>query len=61
LVQFKLNCGKNYFGSNCETFCDDSPANEFYTCDKKTGARICRDGYLGEYCQLRKLILLFCF
>ena len=52
-VQSKLYCAPNYFGNNCENFCDETP-NDYFTCDLDTGARICREGFLGDDCQIRK-------
>lgn len=53
----KLYCGVNYFGANCETYCDEN--NEYYHCDADTGARICREGFLGDECQIRNLFFIF--
>lgn len=54
LFYLKLFCAPNYFGSNCETFCDETP-NDYYACDIETGLKHCRDGFVGENCQIRKI------
>ena len=56
-ICFKLFCSKNYFGSNCEIFCDETK-NDYYTCDMDTGERICHEGFLGVDCQTRKYLKL---
>ena len=52
--KMKLYCSKNYFGSNCENYCDETK-NDFYTCDLDTGDRICREGFIGDDCQTRNI------
>jgi hypothetical protein len=54
LVQAKLICAPNYFGSNCDIFCDETP-NPYYRCDFETGMKICSEYFMGDECQIRKL------
>ena len=57
-VKSKLYCAENYFGPNCETFCEEQ-FNQYYSCDSETGARICKDGFIGDYCQIRNFYQFF--
>jgi hypothetical protein len=52
-VQARLFCAENYFGKSCETFCNEEE-NESYRCDLETGAMVCKQGFIGKFCQIRK-------
>ena len=43
LLAYKLNCISTYYGSDCSTQC--IPYNNHYTCDARTGAKLCLPGY----------------
>ena len=43
LLAYKLNCISTYYGSDCSTQC--IPFNNHYTCDVRTGAKLCLPGY----------------
>ena len=48
----ELRCPPNYYGTQCETFCDSSLiscANGFYTCNAD-GTRSCAAGWSGTNC-----------
>lgn len=47
-----MYCANNYYGKNCETFCN---VTDYNRCDPETGALICNEGFIGEDCQIRKL------
>ncbi len=52
----KLYCEQNYYGKNCQVFCEPGPN---YVCDKLSGMFVCDKGFTGELCQIRELIYLF--
>jgi hypothetical protein len=54
LVKSRLFCAKNYFGAQCEKYCDESTNNIYYECEPLTGEKICKNGFLGQDCQIRK-------
>ncbi|PIK43092.1 putative fibropellin-1-like [Apostichopus japonicus] len=53
-IQLKAYCQSNYYGSNCNTYCvpRDSDSSGHYTCNSRTGAKICRPGYRGALCKI---------
>ena len=57
-LSFRVQCGTNYYGSNCATYCvarDDSGGH--YTCGTN-GQKICRSGWSSSYCTTRKSLSL---
>ena len=45
MLVFRVDCGADYYGEDCNIFCQDSsdPVNGFYTCDSNNGSRICNN------------------
>eukprot|EP00794_Sanderia_malayensis_P020236 gene20236-22215_t len=46
-------CDTNYYGNDCATYClakDD--ASGHYTCDQRTGSKVCIKGWKGSECHL---------
>lgn len=56
-VETRLYCARNFFGKNCETFCNEAE-NESYSCDTETGELVCKEGFVGRFCQIRKSMFL---
>lgn len=59
-MSFNVACAKNYYGSNCRTFCrptDDSTGH--YTCDD-TGGRVCLPGWMdvSTSCLTRESVVM---
>ena len=56
-LSFRVTCTANYYGTDCATYCvptDDSSGH--YTCDQRSGARICLNGWSGSDCNIGKLV-----
>ncbi|CAG5134783.1 unnamed protein product [Candidula unifasciata] len=49
-----FNCALGFYGGNCSVICleDDSCGGHFF-CDPNTGAKICRSGWSGDFCNQR--------
>ena len=47
-ITYRVYCTQNYYGSNCNVYClaSSNVVNGYYTCDPKTGAKICAQGEL---------------
>nr|KAG5706023.1 hypothetical protein BaRGS_028132 [Batillaria attramentaria] len=52
-VDVMVFCGPNSYGSSCSIICvPQNDASAGYTCDLKTGSKICLDGWTGESCDV---------
>jgi hypothetical protein len=56
LISSKLYCDKNYFGKNCDIYCDEDSI-DYFTCNEDTGVKECNEGFMGQYCDIRKFNL----
>ena len=47
--KFKIYCSLNYFGPTCGEYCveQNSDVSGHYTCNNKTGVKVCRPGELS--------------
>ena len=63
-LQFRVLCQKNYYGSNCNTFCKSADTNiaGHYTC-ASNGIKICNSGWKNSTnnCLTRKCYVLFLY
>lgn len=52
-IQLKVYCQNNYYGTNCNTYCvpRNSDSAGHYTCNQRTGEKICNPGYSGSNCK----------
>ncbi|XP_028396222.1 delta-like protein C [Dendronephthya gigantea] len=47
---YRLKCGKNYYGEQCDTFCSERNDRFGHTKCLANGTRICRAGWKGDLC-----------
>lgn len=47
-LTFQVTCSSYYYGTKCDVFCEetDSAVKGHYTCDPRTGEKVCRPGYM---------------
>ena len=52
-VEVASVCDSDWYGKTCNVYCVDQDTCEgHYICDKKTGAKICLNGFRGENCDI---------
>lgn len=57
-VAFKYLCSKNYYGPNCNHYCDPRHSvMTHYRCHPQTGAIVCQPGWKGTNCNQGKLFV----
>ncbi|XP_062616177.1 neurogenic locus protein delta-like [Saccostrea cucullata] len=53
LLDYKVSvyCEENYYGTGCDVMCEErNDVTGHYTCDMKTGAKVCMEGWEGDNC-----------
>ncbi|XP_064605715.1 uncharacterized protein LOC135470608 [Liolophura sinensis] len=48
-------CEPNYYGPSCSVYCKSDPGCDsgYFTCDPKTGEKLCSEGWMGQNCDTR--------
>lgn len=48
-------CEPNYYGPSCSVYCksDTGCDSGFFTCDPRTGEKLCSEGWMGPNCDIR--------
>ncbi|XP_032232843.2 protein draper [Nematostella vectensis] len=53
VIRYSVQCTRDYYGPNCTTHCIPRDGTSgHYTCDLKTGGRVCRPGWHGPQCRV---------
>ena len=48
---FRAYCVEHWYNVDCHTYCvAQNNSNGHYTCDKKTGSKLCNSGWTGADC-----------
>ena len=44
-LEFRVLCASDFYGPTCSTYCRETVSNGRYTCDPRTGEKLCRPGF----------------